>query len=72
MGLVLPVWVDNSESVQKLLPIQAQVFQNIVPPTWDKLGNIAQTALIEKYGSEDAARMKYEEPNKHMRTEVLK
>ena len=72
MGLVLPVWVDNSESVQNLLPIQAQIIQNIVPPTWDKLGKIAQTALVEKYSSEELARAKYEEPNKRMRTEVLK
>lgn len=65
-GLSMPVIVDGAESVQHLPPINAQVIHMTVPPTWDKLGDVAQKALTMEYGSEDAARTAFEAPNKQL------
>ncbi len=70
IGISVPVFIDNSEGVQKLLPIRAQLIQTIVPLAYDKLGKVVLEALAEKYGSEKAARTAYEAPNKKLRAEV--
>ena len=70
IGVSVPVFIDNSEGVQRLLPIQAQLIQTIVPLSYEKLGEIARNALTEKYGSAKVARTSYEAPNKQLRVEV--
>ena len=69
-GKSVPVFIDNSEGVQKLLSVRAQLIQTIVPLSYDKLGEIVQNALVKRYGSEEAARVAYEAPNKKLRVEA--
>lgn len=69
-GIEMPVFVDNSEGVQKVFRTKAQMIQTVVPLAWDKLGAVTRDALAEVYGSEDTAREAYEAPNKTLRVEV--
>ena len=70
MGVSFPIWIDNAEGVQKLIPVHSQLIQAIVPLAYDKLGEVVQDSLINQYGSEKAARAAYEAPNKQLHTVV--
>ena len=69
-GITMPVFVDNAESVVKLKKIGSQVIRLVVPAAWEELSAEVREALTGIHGSEDAARLAYEEPNKTLRTEV--
>lgn len=70
VGLLVPVFMDNSEGIQKLISTDAQLIQTIVPLSYDKLGKVVQNALAKQYGSKELARAAYEAPNKQLRAEV--
>ena len=58
-GITMPIFVDNSEGVQSLIDMDAQVIQTVVPLAWEKMDGDVKGALIAKYGSEAAARATY-------------
>jgi len=64
-----PIWIDNSEGVQSIISTNSQIIQTVVPPSWNKLGDIARKAIISQYGDEQLARQAYEAPNKNLRVE---
>lgn len=70
-NLAMPVFIDNAEGVQKIIDMNTQTIQLIVPPAWSKLSKEIREALMEKYNDkEELARAAYEEQNKKMRMEV--
>jgi len=69
-NLTMPVFIDNAEGVQNVAAPNIQLIQLVVPVSWDKLGEVIQSALIRTYGSEKQAREQYEAPNKKLRLEL--
>lgn len=50
-GLTLPVFIDNAEAVQKLIPMDTQIIQTVVPLAWDKLDQDTKDVYKIKYGA---------------------
>ncbi|MEG1166199.1 MAG: hypothetical protein RSD68_07275, partial [Oscillospiraceae bacterium] len=73
-GVRLPIFVDNAESVcelyrMDLTPERPQIIQLVVPTPFESLPTDFQDFLIDRCGSEEAAKNEYDEPNRQLRLE---
>ncbi|MEG1491922.1 MAG: hypothetical protein RR394_06695 [Oscillospiraceae bacterium] len=73
-GVRLPIFVDNAESVcelyrMDLTPERSQIIQLVVPAPFESLPTDFQEFLIDRCGSEEAAKNEYDEPNRQLRLE---
>ncbi|MDY0395385.1 hypothetical protein RWE15_14285 [Virgibacillus halophilus] len=68
-GVRAPIFVDNAESVTKLIDIDAQMISLIVPPTFDSLPSETKQTLIKLHGSYAKAIEAWNDQNKQLRIE---
>ncbi|MDR7856024.1 AAA family ATPase [Tissierella sp.] len=69
-GVMAPIFVDNRESVSKIMETDSQIINLIKPPTWDELDKEVQDTLISKYGDKETAKKIRNDRNKTLRVEV--
>ena len=79
-GVTAPIFIDNRESVSKIMEIDSQIINLVKPPTWDELDKEVQRALAgveekEEYSEEDIvkfekAKKAWNDRNKALRVEV--
>lgn len=69
-GFIPPIFIDNAESISRIIDTNAQVIKLIKPPKFDDLEKDVQNSLVSKFGSVETARSEYDLKNQTLRVMV--